>query len=217
MYDPVDLEVTQPSEERDRVTVLLRPILALPHALLVGGPVLGLGGGGYRTGAFGLVALLIAFFDWIAILVTGAPIAGLQALKLQYLHWRARVLVYCAFLRDEYPPFGDGAYPATLRLPDPPATRDRAQVALRPLLAIPHLIVLAVLLFVWLLAALYTWAVVVITARHPPALWRFGRDVMRYSLRVEAYLLLVHDQFPSFAIFETAAPLTPLHPEGVGS
>lgn len=204
--EPVDLEVSPPEGERNRLTVLLRPLLALPHCLLVGGPVLGIGGGGYRTGAFGLLALLIALFDWLSILVTGRPIAGLQGLKLTYLHWRARVLVYSAFLRDEYPPFGEGPYPATLHLPDPPVDRDRLRVALRPLFAIPHLIVLAVLLLVWLLVAIYTWVVLLATGQHPLPAWRFGRDVMRYSLRVEAYLLLVHDQFPSFAIFEAPQP-----------
>lgn len=202
MFEPVDLDLSPPPEERDRLTVLLRPILALPHSLIVGGPVLGVGGGGYRTGIFGLLALLLAFFDYFAILITGDPIPGLQPMKRQYLNWRARVLVYSAFLRDEYPPFGEGDYPANLRLADPPASRDRTQVALRPLLVIPHLVVLAVLLVVWLLVAIYTWVVLVVTARHPAATWRFGRDVMRYSLRVEAYLLLMHDQFPSFAIFE---------------
>jgi hypothetical protein len=206
MSEPVDLEVAPPTEPRDRVSILLRPLLALPHALLVGGPVLGLGGGGYRTGAFGLLALLIAFFDWVAILVTGSPLRGLQDLKLRYLRWRARVLAYSAFLRDEYPPFGEGPYPATLVLPEEPASRNRLDVALRPLLAIPHLVVLAVLLLAWLLVAIYTWVALVATGKHPPAAWRFGRDVMRYSLRVESYLLLVHDHFPSFAIFETPAP-----------
>jgi hypothetical protein len=207
-HEPVDLEVAPPTGERDRLTVLFRPLLALPHALLVGGPVIGLEGGGYRTGAFGLLAVLIAMLDWVAILVTGRPIESLQGLKLTYLRWRARLLVYAAFLRDEYPPFGDGPYPATLQLPEPPAHRDRLRVGLRPLLVIPHLIVLAVLLLVWVLVAIYTWVILVVTGRHPEAAWRFSRDVMRYSLRVEAYLLLVHDQFPSFEIFETAQPVT---------
>jgi len=207
MTEPIDLEVSPPTGERNRLTAFARPLLALPHALLVGGPVIGLGGGGYRTGAFGLLALLIAFFDWVAILVTGQPIQGLQELKLLYLRWRARVLVYSAFLRDEYPPFGEGPYPATLVLPDPPATRDRLLVGLRPLLVIPHLIVLALLLLVWLFVAIYTWLVLSVTGHHPTAAWRFGRDVMRYSLRVEGYFLLVHDQFPSFAIFEGYQPV----------
>jgi len=31
-------------------------------------------------------------------------------------------------------------------------------------------------------------------------LWRFTRDVMAYALPVEAYALLIHDQFPSFSL-----------------
>jgi hypothetical protein len=205
--DPVDLEVSPPTGDRDRLTVFARPILALPHALIVGGPVIGIGGGGYRTGTFGLLALLLALFDWVAILATGKPLDGLRELKHAYLRWRARLLVYAAFLRDEYPPFGEGPYPATLQLPDPPAERDRLAVGLRPLLVIPHLVVLALLLLVWVFVAIYTWVVLLVTRRHPPAAWRFGRDVMRYSLRVEAYLLLVHDEFPSFAIFEGFEPV----------
>jgi hypothetical protein len=208
MNYPVDLEVSPPTEPRDRLTVFFRPFLALPHALFVGGPIIGIGGGGYRTGAFGLVALLVAFVDWLCILVTGRPVAGLQPLKTLYLRWRARVLVYSAFLRDEYPPFGDGDYPAALRLADPPAEHDRLLTALRPILVIPHVVVLVVLLLVWLLVAIYTWVVLSVTGQHPPAAWRFGRDVMQYSLRVEAYLLLVHDQFPSFEIFEVRRPVS---------
>jgi hypothetical protein len=34
----------------------------------------------------------------------------------------------------------------------------------------------------------------------PEALWRFSRDVMAYSLRVEAYALLLHDVFPEFRL-----------------
>jgi hypothetical protein len=49
---------------------------------------------------------------------------------------------------------------------------------------IPHPLVLAVLLLAWILVAL-----------HPPLAWRFGGDVMHGSLRVQTYLLLVHDAF----------------------
>lgn len=206
MNDLVDLEVSPPIGPRDRLTAFARPLLALPHALFVGGPVVGLGGGGYRTGAFGVLALLVALCDWVWILVTGQPIDTLQGLKYLYLRWRARGLVYMAFLRDEYPPFGEGPYPAVLHLPDPPPTRDRLLVGLRPLLAIPHLVVLALLLMIWVFVAIYTWVVLSLTGRHPDGAWRFGRDVICYSLRVEAYFLLVHDQFPSFAIFEQRQP-----------
>jgi hypothetical protein len=34
----------------------------------------------------------------------------------------------------------------------------------------------------------------------PDAVWRFSLGVMDYSLRVEAYALLLHDAFPPFSL-----------------
>jgi hypothetical protein len=221
MSHPVQFRVDVPAGPRDRLTILLRPILAIPHVLLVGGPVVGLLGGAYRAGALGVMALLVALFDWILIVFGGQPIAGLQSWKRLYVQWRGRVLAYCAFLRDEYPPFGDGPYPAVVELPEPPATRDRADILLRPIMALPHLVVLAILVVAWALTAIVSWFWLVATGDQPASLWRFGRDVMAYSLRVESYILLLHDQFPPFALSEpeadTAAP-APLtrRPEPVG-
>ncbi len=203
---PVHLHVEMPSGQRKRSSALLRPILSVPHLLLVGGPAIGVLGGGYRTGALGALAILLAFFDWIAILFTGSPIAGLDPLKRLYLGWRARVMAYASFLRDEYPPFGEGDYPATLELPPTPTTRDRVDILLRPIYVLPHFVVLAVLLLLWIIVALVSWLWLSISGRLPPGLWRFNRDVIAYSLRVETYALLIHDDFPPFALTDTPAP-----------
>jgi hypothetical protein len=197
---PVRLLVDPPEAPRDRLVALLRPLLIIPHALVVGGPFVGLGAGGLRTGALGVLALTIALLDWFAILVTGRPLAGLQGLKRLYLGWRARVLVYASFLRDEYPPFGEGSYPAALELPADPPVRDRFVVALRPLLLIPHLVVLMGLLVAAVATTLWAWLSLSIRGRLSARVWRFNRDVMAYVLRVEAYALLVHDQLPPFAL-----------------
>jgi hypothetical protein len=202
---PVRFEVEAPREPRDRVLALFRPILAIPHLVLVGGPALGILGGGYRAGGLGALAILIAAFDWLTILVTGQPLAGLQPYKRLYLSWRARALAYAAFLRDEYPPFGEGAYPVTLTLPELPVSRDRAAILVRPLLALPHVVVLVVLLIAWAAAAFVSWLWLAITGRMPASLWQFGRDVMAYSLRVEAYVLLLCDEFPPFSLTDPSA------------
>lgn len=209
MSYPVRFEVEPPAEPRDRLRALLRPLLAIPHLLLVGGPALGLLGGGYRAGGLGALAILIAVFDWVAILVTGQPIAGLRPYKRLYLTWRARVLAYASFLRDEYPPFGEGPYPVTFVLPEAPAARDRVNILLRPLMALPHLVVLTVLLIAWAVVMVVSWLWLSVTGRMPASLWRFARDVSAYSLRVEAYFLLLQDQFPPFALGEEAG-----HPLG---
>src|SRR5678815_714357 len=199
MTDAVHFHV-EPPGARDRWSVLLRPILIIPHAILVGGPFVGIGGGVCRTGALGLLAMSSATLDWFAILFTGRSIAGLGAFKRMYLAWRARVMAYACFLRDEYPPFGEGPYPAALELPEEPETRDFKSVALRPLLLLPHLIVLFCLLAVTFLVCIGSWASIVFKGEMGENLWRFTRDVMACALRVEAYGLLIHDQFPSFSL-----------------
>jgi hypothetical protein len=199
----VSLSVDPPSSPRDRLTVAFRPILAIPHAIMVGGPVDGLGVG-YRFGLLGAVALVAAFFDWCAIIFTGKPIGRLDELRRYYLQWRTRALVYMAFLRDEYPPLGEGEYPARLELPVAPARRDRLAVGLRPILVLPQVVVAAVLLVGWVVAAIVGWFQIVITGRLAPGLWRFGRDVTQYVLRVETYGLLMHDEYPPFVLTDRA-------------
>ena len=199
MTDTVRFHV-EPPGARDRWSALVRPVLVIPHAILVGGPFVGFGGGAFRTGALGLLAITSAILDWFAILFTGHSIAGLRSFKRLYLSWRARVMAYACFLRDEYPPFGEGPYPAWLELPDEPETRDFTSVALRPLLLVPHLIVLFGLLVVTLLVCIGAWFLIVFKGSLGMNLWRFIRDVMAYALRVEAYALLIHDRFPSFAL-----------------
>jgi hypothetical protein len=192
----------EPPGARDRWSALFRPILVIPHAILVGGPFVGFGGGAYRTGALGLLAMTSAILDWFAILFTGRAIAGLQPFKRLYLSWRARVMAYACFLRDEYPPFGDGPYPAWLELPEAPETRDFTSVALRPLLVLPHLVVLFGLLVIAFLVCIGSWFLIVFKGSLGINLWRFTRDVMAYALRVEAYALLIHDRFPAFSLAE---------------
>jgi hypothetical protein len=70
----------------------------------------------------------------------------------------------------------------------------------RPILLIPQVFVVAILLLAWLLVAIVSWFELVITGSLSPALWRFGYHVIRYELRVEAYGLFVHDQYPPFAL-----------------
>ena len=95
MTDAVRFHVEPPDGARDRWSALLRPILVIPHAILVGGPFVGFGGGAYRTGALGLLAITSALLDWFAILFTGHPISGLQWFKRLYLGWRAREAQVC--------------------------------------------------------------------------------------------------------------------------
>jgi hypothetical protein len=59
MTDAVHFHV-EPPGARDRWSVLFRPIMVIPHAILVGGPFVGFGAGAYRAGVLGLLAMTSA-------------------------------------------------------------------------------------------------------------------------------------------------------------
>jgi hypothetical protein len=208
---PVDVRVSPVLEHRNRLTTGFRMFLAIPHLLLVGGPV------AYATswtwsspdrpragwgaaGALGAAAVVAALVGWFAILFTGRYPDGLRNLATFYLRWRVRAVAYTALLRDEYPPFGDGAYPAELVLAPREGPRDRLTVAFRILLAIPHLVCVWALGIAWCLTTVAAWFAILFTGRYPRGMYDFAVGVLRWNTRVEAYLLLLHDEYPPFAL-----------------
>lgn len=207
---PVRVDVEPVLDRRDRLTVAFRPILAIPHLLLVGGPLaLGLSWTWHTDGqdavtlgaggALGGVAVVVAIIAWFAILFTGRYPAGLRSMAVFYLRWRVRAVSYMALLRDEYPPFGEGAYAATLVEAAPATPHNRVSVAFRVVLAIPHVVALWFLGIAWGVTTLVAWLAILFTGRMPRALHQFGAGMLRWSTRVEAYLLLLHDEWPPFA------------------
>jgi hypothetical protein len=117
-----------------------------------------------------------------------------------YLRWRVRAVAYTALLRDEYPPFGDGLYAATVELDPSEQARDRVRVAFRLVLAIPHIAAVWALGVAWAVTTLLAWFAILFTGRYPEGLYRFGVGVLRWNTRVEAYLLLLHDTYPPFSL-----------------
>ena len=113
---PVQVHVQPALDGRNRLTTAFRPILALPHLILVGGPVAAMltwtwnSESGTRfewggAGALGAVAAVVALIARFAILITGRHPEGLWSLAALYLRGRVRAVAYTALLRDEYPPF----------------------------------------------------------------------------------------------------------------
>ena len=105
-----------------------------------------------------------------------------------------------ALFRDEYPPFGDGPYPASIVVTEPSVPRDAGSIGFRLLLALPHLVVLAFLLIGWLVTTVIAWFAILFTGAYPASMYSFGVGVMRWALRVEAYLLLLVDEYPPFTL-----------------
>jgi hypothetical protein len=90
-----------------------------------------------------------------------------------------------------------------LTIPYPDAQNDlnRWLPLVKWLLAIPHFVVLAFLFLGAVLVVLIAWFGILITGRYPRALFDYVVGVMRWSLRVGAYVaLLVTDRYPPFRL-----------------
>jgi hypothetical protein len=204
---PVSIAVQPLLTNRNRLTTAFRLILVIPHVLLVGGIGLSYAAGGdgarsfgSETGLLGAVAAVLAIISWFTIVLTGQHIVGIRQMTAFYLRWRVRALAYLMLLEDQYPPFGDAPYPASLEVTDPIGPRNRLSVGFRLILAIPHFIVLAVLVLVWWLSALVAWLLILFTGEYPRGLYEFGAGTLRWLLRVEAYILLMVDEYPPFSL-----------------
>jgi hypothetical protein len=210
MAYPVNVGVEPLLANRDRITTLFRFLLALPHIILVGGAAIGFtagsGSGDQRwsgpgeTGLLGAVAYFLAVVSWFTIVLTGTHILGIRQFSTFFLRWRTRALAYLMLLEDAYPPFGDAPYPASIDIVDPVGPRDRVTVFFRILLAIPHFIVLIFLLFAWCVTTIVAWFLILFTGTYPQGLYEFGVGVLRWLLRVEAYMLLLVDEYPPFSL-----------------
>jgi hypothetical protein len=191
------------------MTVAFRIILAIPHALLVGG-VFGIGsifavrgqwyGNFGSSGVLGAVAGVCAIISWFAILFANQHPEGLRNLGTFYLRWKVRAIAYMALFRDDYPPFGDADYPAQMEITLAEFPRDKLSVALRIIFVIPHAFVLFFLGIAWFFTSVVAWFAILITGEYPQGLYNFGIGVFRWSTRVEAYMLLLVDQYPPFSL-----------------
>jgi hypothetical protein len=211
MAYPVNVTVQPALTNRNRVTTLLRIVLAIPHLILVGGATFGftsgMGGDGRLSiggegGLLGAVAYFLAIVSWFTIVIAGTHLPGIRQFTLFFMRWRVRAIAYLMLLEDAYPPFGDDAYPASIDIVEPAGPRDRVTVAFRLILAIPHFIVLAFVMFGWCCTTIVAWFAILLTGDYPRGLYGFGVGTLRWMLRLQAYLLLLVDEYPPFSLDE---------------
>jgi hypothetical protein len=198
---PLSFTVDYPDRSLSRLTTFFRLFVAIPIFIVLGALV----GGSYQAGAEGAryaggagvvflpVLLMLLFrrkyprwwFDW----------------NLNFSRFSARVSAFLLLLRDEYPSTDeeqaihlDFAYPDATQL-------NRWLPLVKWLLAIPHWIILVCLGVVAIILVIIAWFAILITGRYPKGLFDFVVGVMRWSLRVEAYaILLITDKYPPFSL-----------------
>ena len=198
---PVQLSVEFPDRDLNRATTFFRLITIIPIAIVLGAVAGGSsddGGSQYATGAGGVLffapLLMIVFqqkypkwwFDW----------------NVNLVQFVTRVTAYFLLLRDEYPSTDEEqAVHIEIRYPDVQHDLNRWLPLVKWLLVFPHYIVLVFLWIALVVAVVVAWFAILLTGRYPRGIFAFVVGVMRWSLRVEAYaLLLTTDRYPPFAM-----------------
>jgi hypothetical protein len=182
---PARLNIDYPQAPLGRLTTFFRPIMMIPIAIILG-----------------LLSTSIAFATALMI-----------AVRVKYPRWwfdfaremarlQFRAGAYAALLMDVYPSTTDEqAVHLELDYPDVDKL-NRWLPLVKWLLAIPHYIVLFVLWVVGFFAVVIAWFAILFTGRYPQALFDYVAGVMRWSLRVAAYMaLLVTDAYPPFSVY----------------
>jgi hypothetical protein len=187
------------SPTSDRLTAFFRIFCAIPAIIIL--CLLS----GFHSKDFGLIApgilflptmLMILFrkkypkwwFDWNYALT-----------KFSY-----RVGAYFLLLRDEFPAVEeDQSVQLELRYPDVTKELSCGMPLVKWFLAIPHLIILALLGVATVLVTVIAWFAILFTGKYPPKIHEFVVGVMRWGLRVSAYaFLLLTDEYPPFKLSE---------------
>lgn len=73
-------------------------------------------------------------------------------------------------------------------------------MGLRLIYAIPHLFALFFLGIAWVVTAIIGWFAILFTGSYPEGLYDFGAGYLRWAMRVQAYLLLMRDEYPPFRL-----------------
>jgi len=206
---PVSVGVVPALANRNRLTTFFRLILAIPHIILVGGVGLGIASsqndssttsGFGEGGLLGAVAGFLAIISLFTIVVAGKHIVGIRQFCSFYLRWKTRATAYLVLLEDAYPPFGDAPYPTSVEIVAPDGPRERLTVFFRLILAIPHFIVLFFIFIAWCFTTILAWFVILFTGSYPAGMYNFAVGSLRWVVRVEAYLLLLVDEYPPFSL-----------------
>src|SRR6266536_2275812 len=193
--DPYPATFTFDASERvSNWRPLVNWLLAIPHLLVVT--------------ALRYVAQVLAVVSWFIILFTGRLPTELANFQVMYMRYYLRTGVFAGFLREEYPPFAFAMAPTDpggdlrVRVDVIPQleARNRITVGFRLILVIPQLVVLGLLAIAEVVVFVIAAFAVLFTGRWPAGLREFIVGVMRWWLRVEAYLLLLTDEYPPFAL-----------------
>jgi hypothetical protein len=172
---------------------LVQWLLAIPQLLI--------------AAALGQVRNILTLISFFTVLFTKHIPRSLFDMIAMTYRYEWRTTSYAFFLREDYPPFDfqpaasdDGVDPHTMVTLRYPETLNRWAPLYKWFLAIPHYVVLLGLIVASVFVVLAGFFAVVFSGKYPVGLRNFLVGVARYSLRLQAYVGLLNDQYPPFAL-----------------
>jgi hypothetical protein len=188
---PAALDLQAPLEV-NRWRPLVHWLLAIPHLIVM-----------YALNILSNALLFISFFT---ILFTKKIPRGMFDVIVMVYRYQWRAFSYFLWMRTDYPPFSftpaaedDGIDPASLSV-EYPTELKRFMPLVKWILAIPHFIVLFVLMIAAYVVVLISFFAVLITGKYPEGMRNFLVGVARWVLRVEAYAGFLRDEYPPFSL-----------------
>ncbi|MFW2380450.1 MAG: DUF4389 domain-containing protein [Acidimicrobiales bacterium] len=188
---PASLQLAA-SDEIANWRPLVQWILAVPHLVIAGALE-------YVTGALAIVS-------WFIILFTGRLPESLANFQIMIVRYTTRTQFYSGFLYEEYPPFDftlsardPGGSPVEVNITPELENRNRLTVGLRFLWLIPAMLYAFV---IWIVAAFswfFAFFAILFTGRWPGGLRRWVMKFNRVNIRLQAYTLLLTDEYPPFS------------------
>jgi Domain of unknown function (DUF4389) len=172
-------------EQRNRLTNAFRFILAIPHLIV--------------SQVWGYLAQILGVIQWFVIVFTGKRNEGMFNLQKSWIGYYSRVVGYSSLLYDPYPAFGTEPGNAPVRTEiSYEESANRLTTALRFLWIIPAAIIYIFVAIGGAVVTLISWFAILFTGKQPRGLWDFELKVLRFSLQLQAYSLLMTDTYPKF-------------------
>ncbi|MBI2964992.1 MAG: DUF4389 domain-containing protein [Chloroflexi bacterium] len=185
---PVKLQVAEPAK-LSRWLWIVKWLLAIPNWIVLG--------------VVGIVYVFTLFFAWVAAVLLGRYPRGLFDFNVGFLRWTTRLSSYTmGLVTDQYPPFAMRdipEYPVRVTA-EYPARLSRLKAFFRIFLAVPHLVIVWLLNYVWAVLWLIAGVIILFTGRYQKDLFRFVVGIMRWNVRSTGYLILATDKYPPFSL-----------------
>ena len=208
---PANVAVDYPDRPLNRLTTFFRIWVAIPILIVLNLLTSSGAGTHYTTPAASDQNTTVQFtLGGFAVLVL--PVLLMLLFRKKYPKWwydwnyeftkfSMRVQSYLLLLRDEYPST-DEEQAVHVYLPYPDAKLlSRGLPLVKWFLAIPHYLVLGMLVIAEIVIVIIAWFAILFTGRYPRGMFDFVVGVTRWGLRVEAYaILLTTDRYPPFSL-----------------